>query len=232
MFFFSIFPRIFNSPQKPETMKRLVTLIAFLTLGATCTFAQVRINGYASYVFDDSFDNRYSSTSYFNGRIEGGLQWGVGLEFTPREDLGIELSYFRQDTEAPVSYWRGGPIEDVLEVGINYVLLGANYYLPTGTVFEPYASLQAGMIIYDNKQPTEGEPNSVVKFAWGGRLGTNIWISDAVGLKAQASLHSAVQSVGGGFYFGTGGAGAGVSTFSTLFQFGLGGGLVVRFGGR
>jgi hypothetical protein len=40
---------------------------------------------------------------------------------------------------------------------------------------------------------------------------------------------SAVQSAGGGLYFGTGGGGAGVSTYSSMYQFGLGGGLAFQF---
>ncbi len=211
-------------------MKRLLVLIVFVFMGSFTTFAQVRLNGYAAYVFDDSFDNRFSNTSYFSGKIIGGLQWGVGVEYMARDELGIELMYFRQDTEAPIRYWRGGDVSDVLDVGINYILLGGNYYLPTGTVFEPFGSIQAGMVIYDNKNPEVGEPTSATKFAWGGRLGTNIWLFGPLGLKVQAQLHSAVQSVGGGFYFGTGGVGAGVNTFSTLFQFGLGGGVTLRFG--
>ena len=38
--------------------------------------------------------------------------------------------------------------------------------------------------------------------------------------------------MGGGLYFGTGGAGAGVSTYSSYYQFNLGGGLVFKLGGR
>ncbi len=34
----------------------------------------------------------------------------------------------------------------------------------------------------------------------------------------------------GGFYFGTGGVGAGVSSYSTMYQFGVGGGLVFKLG--
>jgi len=39
-----------------------------------------------------------------------------------------------------------------------------------------------------------------------------------------------VQSVGDGFYFGTGGAGAGVSTYSSMLQFALRGGLTFKLG--
>ena len=39
---------------------------------------------------------------------------------------------------------------------------------------------------------------------------------------------SPVQGAGGGFYFGTGGAGAGVSTYSTIYQFNVGGSINFR----
>ena len=44
----------------------------------------------------------------------------------------------------------------------------------------------------------------------------------------QASLFSATQAFGGGLYFGTGGIGAGLSSYSSMYQFGLEGGLVFR----
>jgi len=68
------------------------------------------------------------------------------------------------------------------------------------------------------------------KFAWGLRLGGIIWTPGRVGIKLQAQLLSAVQSAGGSVYFGTGGAGAGVSMYSSMYQFGVGGGLVFALG--
>jgi hypothetical protein len=54
-------------------------------------------------------------------------------------------------------------------------------------------------------------------------------VAQNIGIKLQAQLLSAVQSLGGGIFVGTGGVGAGVASYSTLYQFGLGGGLVFRF---
>jgi len=41
---------------------------------------------------------------------------------------------------------------------------------------------------------------------------------------------SIAQGAGGGLYFGTGGVGAGVSTYSSMYQFQLGGGLTFKLG--
>jgi hypothetical protein len=112
---------------------------------------------------------------------------------------------------------------------VSYIMLGGvRYFTVMSDKVQPYGGLMLGVAVYDNKSPDSGDPTSATKFAWGARLGTNIWLSEKVGIKLQAYLVSAVQGAGGGFYFGTGGAGAGVSTYSTLYQFGLGGGLVVR----
>ena len=90
--------------------------------------------------------------------------------------------------------------------------------------------LLAGMAIVGIDSPSRGASGSVSKFAWGMRLGANIWATPRIGLKLQADLESIVDGVGGGLYFGTGGVGAGVTTYSTFYQFGLGGGLTFRLG--
>jgi hypothetical protein len=92
--------------------------------------------------------------------------------------------------------------------------------------------LFAGVAISDIDNPENGNSSSATKFAWGLRLGANIWATEKVGVKLQAQLFSAVQSAGGGFYFGTGGSGVGLSTYSTIYQFGLGGGLTFKLGNK
>ncbi len=95
---------------------------------------------------------------------------------------------------------------------------------------EGFGGMGLGVAFIDSKDPLhQVDSNSSTAFAWQLRGGVIIWGSEKIGIKLQAQLQSAVQSVGGGVYFGTGGAGAGVSTYSSLLQFGLGGGLVFNF---
>jgi hypothetical protein len=72
--------------------------------------------------------------------------------------------------------------------------------------------------------------SNLTKFSWQLRGGAIIWASDNIGIRLQAQLQSAVQAFGGGLFVGTGGVGAGVNSYSTIMQFGLGGGLVFKFG--
>jgi hypothetical protein len=94
---------------------------------------------------------------------------------------------------------------------------------------EPYGGFMLGMATINSTNDSLGS-GSATKFAWGLRLGTNIWASEKVGIKLQMQLLSIPQGAGGGIYFGTGGVGAGVSTYSTMLQFALGGGLTFKLG--
>ena len=197
---------------------------------------KARLNGYAVYVFDDSFDSYYDVNNYYEGKFKGGLQWGVGLEYMAQAAQGIELLYLNQSTNAPTTYLQGGQIGGVkttnFDVGFNWIMLAGNRYIrKPGSKVEGFGGFMAGAVIINVENPDNGNDNSATKFGWGFRLGANIWASEKVAIKLQGQLMSAVQSAGGGLYFGTGGAGAGVSTYSSMYQFGLGGGLVISLGG-
>ena len=215
--------------EKPTLLWK--TIFAFILLAglAGTSFAQnVRLNGYSSYVFDDNVDSYYDPYNYYDGTIKGGYCWGIGAEFLPAPTKGIELKYLRRTTTAPMEYYKNTLKHSTFDVNLNYILLGGNNYFKTGGKVEPYAGADIGMaLVYITNQESGAEDNAT-KFAWGLKLGTNIWINEKIGLKLQADLLSVVQSAGGGLYFGTGGAGAGVSAYSTMYQWGLGGGLTVK----
>ena len=190
---------------------------------------QVRLHGYALYAFDDNHvDSYYSSTSFFEGSVLGGFQYGGGLEVMPYPATGVEITYLRLDSKAPMEYYDNAITFTTFDLAQNWLFLSFNKYVPFNEKVEPYAGLQVGMDIINVSNPDNGNINSNTKFAWGIKAGANIWANEKVGIKIQLGLMSAVQAVGGSFYFGTGGSGAGVSGFSTYYQFSLGGGLVFR----
>lgn len=215
-------------------MKKIFLISALFILTASAIQAQgFRLNGYALYTFDDRVDSYYSNTQYFDGKIKGGLTWGVGAEFLIKPEYGIELSYYRMDTEAPINYYDIIPKNATLDVSLNWIMLGGvRYARLANPKIEPYGGAMLGVGIIDTKNPDNGNTQSSTEFAWGIKGGVNIWASERIGIKLQTNLMSMVQSVGGGLYFGTGGAGAGVSTYSSLLQFSLGGGLAIKLGGN
>ena len=148
--------------------------------------------------------------------------------------LKFELQYLNQQTTAPITYldgnFGGGQIQNTtFDLSENWIMLNGTNYFPVSEVAEPFFGFGIGMGIFNADNPDNGKSQNATKFAWSLRGGSNFWFSEKVGIRIQASLMSAVQGAGGGLYFGTGGAGAGVSTYSTMYQFGFDGGLVFKF---
>lgn len=207
-------------------------IIAIAGLSLLSNAQKIRLNGYANYVFDDQVDSYYSNTNYFNGTVKGGFQWGVGLEYRPSLAYGVELLYLRQDTKVPVDFYDYNVSNDrhaEIDLAINYIMVGGLRYAQKEKV-EPYGGLMLGVGIIDASNPVTNTKGNATKFAWGMRAGVNIWTGDRVGIKLSTQLLSITQGSGGGIYFGTGGAGAGVTTYSSMLQFTLGGGLVFKLG--
>ncbi len=215
-------------------MKKLIIgAIAFLGMTILGQAQEIRLNTYAGYVFKDKVDSYYSSSSYFEGTIQDGFRWGAGLEVHIPNRGAVEIQYLRQETNAPTRYADGGFLGGVpqftdFDLTINYILLNGTRYVPTGGAFEPFFGAGFGLGIFNVTNPENGNDRSSTKFTWQLRGGSNIWLGDRVAIRVQASLLSAVQAVGGGLYFGTGGGGAGLSTYSSMYQFGFDGGLVFR----
>lgn len=214
-------------------MKKVTLLIIIsAVLSGSNAFSQgLRLNVYSSYVFDDQVDSYNDQNDFYNGTIKGGYQWGGGLEFMAHPNYGVELMYLRQNTSAPLNYYSNGIKFTNFDLGVNYIMLAGNrYFRKPGGMVEGFGGAMAGVNVMSVKNPdNNNNKTSKTFFSWGFRGGANIWATETVGIKLQVQILSAVQSVGGGFYFGTGGAGAGVSTQSSIYQFGLGGGLVFKF---
>ena len=213
--------------------KNILWSLVLILIAGTAAAQEMRLNTYAGYVFKDRVDSYYSSSSFFDAQIQDGLRWGAGLEFHIPNRGAIEIQYLRQDTNAPTTYadggFLGGDIQFTdFDLAIDYILINGTRYFDTGGAFEPFAGMGAGLGIFTIQNPDNRNKNSATKFTWQLRAGSNIWVADRVAIRIQASLVSAVQAVGGGLYFGTGGGGAGLSTYSSMYQFGFDGGLVFK----
>ncbi|THD66268.1 porin family protein [Robertkochia marina] len=192
---------------------------------------EIRLNTYADYVFQDRFSSYFGNNSYFEGKVEDGFRWGAGVEFLMGQGTALELQYLRQDTKAPTSY-RGGGFGSVqftnFDLGINYIMLNSTRYFSYNKPIEPFLSGGIGLGIFNIKNPEQRISDSATKFAWQIRGGANLWLSPRLAFRVQASLMSVVQAVGGGAYFGTGGSGISFNSYSTIYQFALGGGIVFK----
>lgn len=198
-------------------MKFILTSVIVLS----CLFAYaqptVTLLTFGGYTFQDQID---FEGGY--GEIGDGFQWGGGFEIGLSDYNAVEIIYQRMD---PTTYVQGPLNRRSGEVGINYIMLGGTRYAPLNEKIAGFGTLDAGVGFLS---PKETGYDGVTKFAWGLRLGVRIMASEKVSLRIHGQLMSPVQGAGGGFYFGTGGTGAGVSTYSTIYQFNLGGSVNFR----
>ncbi|PZF73253.1 porin family protein [Taibaiella soli] len=215
-------------------MKARLLIAAVLMFFANTSFGQMQTSDHShqhhprgsltifgGYTFQDkvSFSNSY-------GYIKEAAHWGLSAEFFMDRLRTLELLYQRMDTHAPLydGYFGTQLNHDNDKAGLNYIMIGGVNYIPASPTVMPYGGINLGVCVVTNK-----EDYTATKFAIGGKLGVKIKASPVVGIKLQAQLLSVVQGAGGGFYVGTGGSGYGVSTYSTVLQFGFTGGLSFDF---
>lgn len=214
-------------------MKKLVLFFLFAFVAQLTSGQELRLNTYGGYVFKDRVDSYFSSSSYYDGTIQDGFRWGAGLEYHIPMRGAIEIQYLRQDTNAPTIYQDGGIFGGEVQrtdfdLAINWIFLNGTRYIPVNEQVEAFAGAGIGMGIFGLDNPDTGRSSSATKLAWNIRGGSNFWLSDTMALRIQASLMSAVEAIGGGLYFGTGGSSAGLTTYSSMYQFGFDAGIVFR----
>lgn len=206
-----------------RTPFRHLFLASTVVVGLNLDAQTIRLNAFSGYTFRDRFpmSGTYLGYSYNDGVIEESAHFGGSLEFEVRRNKSVELLFQNQPT---VGYITGGNNWDSerYDISVNYIMLGGLNYAPFSETVKGYGGLNLGAAFLSGESGT-------TKFAWGAKLGLMIGASPTVGLKLGAQLLSPVQGMGGGFYFGTGGASAGVSTYSSIYQFAFTGGLVFTF---
>ena len=214
-------------------MKKLL-LPALLIAAVLSTSAQgVQLNLYTAYVFDDGFNVYNDANSYYHGKLKGGLQLGAGLEYMASPMYGVELVYLYKKSDAPATFKAGTLTTEKTEtfdVTHSWIMLSGNSHMMNhNKKAEGTGGIMLGMLISNVDEPTTGKSASNTTFAWGFKLGGDIWVSDKLAIKLQTQILSSARATGGEIYYGYWGPVA-VPGYSTLWQFGLGGGLVFKFG--
>ncbi len=209
-----------------RTIIRTTLALALIALCTTAVSAQrtIRLNAFGGWTFQDKFDisGAYNGYTYSNNAgIRDGAHYGGGLEFEIRPYQCLEIFYQNQTAEGFLST---GFDTYTTTVSVNYAMIGGLGYAPFSDKVHGYGGFNIGAAWFNS------DYGNATKFAWGGKLGLKINASEKVGIKLGAQLLSPVQGAGGGVYFGTGGVGAGVSTYSTMYQFGVTGGLCFTLG--
>ena len=194
---------------KKISLIRIVFILVFVCIAETSFSQKFAFNLFGGYTFQDKVD---FSSGY--GIIQDGAHWGGSVEIAVKDYMFAEVLYQRMDTRAEL-FGSSGYGEGRL--GLNYIMIGAVKYTMAGAPVSPYGGLAGGIGIFEGKDLSRNS----TKFAFGLKAGVLFNISDVLGIRVQGQMLTPVQGAGGGFYFGTGGTGAAISTNSSIYQFGV-----------
>ena len=202
-------------------MKKIMTLFFVMTAAYTAHAQSVTLLSFGGYTFQQKI--RYSNADI---KIGNGFQWG-GLEIGINDSKAIELIYQRMDPQVRATYYGiGAPDPESVDAGVNYIMVGGTNYFPLNDMLSAFGTVDLGVMFANPKN----RPNldGMTRFAWGIRGGLKASLSEVISLRIHAQLFSPVEAFGGGVWFGSGGSGGGISTYSTIYQFDLGGSLNIK----
>ncbi|HSF44490.1 MAG TPA: hypothetical protein VLA58_00725 [Chitinophagaceae bacterium] len=206
-------------------MKKITAIIAGILMAISVSAQEPRtvsLNLYGGYTFMDRV--RFDAAA---ADVQGGFQWGAGLEYFPTRDNSIELKYQRMDTDFPLYLYNGNQINKGNESGaVSFITFGGNHYF-SGAVNDakiiPFIGGALGVGILD------GPENSETKFGWDAQVGIKIPTKSVASFKLRAYVQSITSTFGTDFWYYPGWGNVAVPDYVTLLQFGLGGTVTFDF---
>ena len=208
-----------------QHIKHLFLALALIISAHSASAQRVEVNALSAYMFGASTDYMYESgLRYGDIWIAPNAVYGGAVDVQLDKNIMFELQYMRQQTRAEERGYNRQVAHET-DLTNHFVQAGGLYSQSVGPSADVFGGAMFGLEVFS---PSKPQYESVVRFLGTLTGGTKIWITDAVGLRVQAALNMPMVLSGVGFYFGTGGADYGASTFVQLLQFNLGGGVVVR----
>ncbi len=205
-------------------MKKYIITALILCSSILVGFAQrkTEITPFVGYMFGSNVQTGYGKLHF-----DDNVQYGAILSFATRF-VDLDLLYSRQDTKANFNNFYGYPdyygTLDDLSLSFNYFQIGATKHIHMNGNVAPFIGANIGACLIS----PENLFDDVWRFSVGAHLGAKVYLTNRVGLRLQAQMLVPIQSAGLVFSVGTGGAGAGIDFESTLLQFGLNAGLIIR----
>src|SRR5215218_10344247 len=127
--------------------REIFSLCLLFIMAGSCHAQKLRLNGYGSYVLDGTYHIYYVNDNFYEGRINHGLQLGLGTEYLVTPNYGIELSYLRRNTNVfPEGAVNSNRVNAALR--FHYVLLGINAYQQTcSQKLQVFGGMSTGIIV-------------------------------------------------------------------------------------
>ncbi len=211
-------------------MKKLLFIPCIMLIFDFSSNAQgVEITPFAGYTFGDKFPIEGGEVKF-----SGGSNYGGTLVFNANEQLALELTYSRVNSDASVYsvYLEDDKNNKSGPVNTNYFLVGASRLFPLSDEVTLFAGLNLGgafLLAPKSDLSPNTDFKSSTAFAAGVNAGAKYFFNDHFGLRGQASLNFPVTSMGTGYWWDPTNSGTvGTTTNVPLLQFGFTAGLIYR----
>lgn len=206
-------------------MKKSIRLLAMFIWMPFIMYAQsVEVTPFGGYVFGGTLNGDYGEV-----QIDDNAQYGGMISIAVSRVVDVDLIYNRSDTKAHINYYYdAGYLKPSLDIplSINYMQVGFTKNFRVNPKVSPFVGFNLGACAFAPKETY----SDAWFFSVGMNAGAKIYFAKRIGLRIQAQGYIPVQGSAFTMFVGTGGSGAGVSVYSTLFQFGFTGGLIFRLG--
>jgi hypothetical protein len=212
-------------------LKYFFTLITISLFAISSSYAQLKpmapknssvrgieLTGMYGYQYGGSLD-------HYKGKLDimdsDNMFFSVALPI--RYGMMVELSYLRQNTSLSLKEYGTNITSRLTDLALEYYQIGTIKGIPMGKVV-PFGQFSLGATRFHagNTQYSDTWTFSITL-----GLGAKIHINDRFGLRLQANMLIPMRFSGAGFWFGTGGASAGI-TADGFFQGNVMGGIFFK----
>ncbi len=198
-----------------------VSLILLLSGFSSQTNAQkeTQIFGMAGYMVNSDV-----TVAQGDLRFDDGVSYGLGIDVGVEREMQAEISWSMSPSYARLYKVAGGST-DLSEVTIHHFQAGALVEPNKKKDVSPFGLITLGASLFSPSKTTAVD-RWTFTFALGG--GVKIYVSDKIGVRLQGRLLVPMVLSGGSVWFGTGGAGVAVGTYTTIVEGDFSGGLFFR----
>ncbi|WP_375586069.1 hypothetical protein [Cyclobacterium xiamenense] len=198
-----------------------LTLLLFLAITVRTQAQHIEIIPQSNYTFGGKIHGRYGEL-----KIQGSESYGISLDIVNKK-TSFQIEYFYQPTTGNYrDYFNPDLNNQRSDLRISWYHVGVRQRFGTNEKVVPFAGASLGLTNFNLDSSPSRYNETALSF--GLQTGTNIYLSDILGLRFHGRLNFPVQFNGFGFYAGTGGSGASASASAYFIQADLGAGLIFR----
>lgn len=198
-----------------------LTIFIFLAVAVQAGAQSIEIMPQVNYTFGGRIYGRFGEL-----KIQNSESYGVSLDIV-NEKTSFQIEYFYQPTMGDYrDYFNPQLFNQSSDLRIGWFQIGVRQRFAIDEKVVPFAGVSLGLTNFNLNSSPVSYNETALSFAL--QAGSNIYLSERIGLRFHGRLLLPVQFNGFGFYAGTGGSGVAVSAGTYFVQGDLGAGLIIR----